>query len=508
MFAPPEPGSTINSITLLSDRDFLSGHPSISEEAPNREGYNRIDENEFHSPLDSPLSTFSIDVDTASYANVRRMIENGKLPPADAVRIEEMINYFRYDYPQPDDGVPFSVTVDSASAPWKKDNRLVRIGLQGKNVSQEERPPANLVFLIDVSGSMSSPNKLPLAQKSLNLLVEQMDSRDRIAVVVYAGNSGLALPSTTANNKETISHALDNLKAGGSTNGQSGIQLAYDTAQKHFIENGINRVILCTDGDFNVGISNQGALTRLIEKKAKSGVYFSAIGFGSGNYKDDMMESLSNRGNGNYAYVDNESEARKIFVEDMLGTLLAIAKDVKIQVEFNPTKVDSYRLIGYENRALAAKDFNDDQKDAGEIGSGHGVTALYEIVPARSGNTEPQVDPLRYQSTKNILQSDELLTVKLRYKLPGEDTSKLITHPHLDTHTNIQDAANDFRFAAAVAAYSMRLRGSAYLGPFTLQEIQDLAQGSLGSSKDPHRAAFLKLIEKTAALQTKNTQEK
>ncbi len=493
-------GDQSGNVKFQPSLDVAYSGASATREEANREGYNRIVENVFQSPLDSPLSTFSIDVDTASYANVRRMIEGGRFPPADAVRIEELVNYFRYDYAQPTGEAPFSVSVDSASAPWKERNRLVRIGLQGKVIPPAERPAANLVFLVDVSGSMSAANKLPLARKALGLLVEQMDGEDRIAVVVYAGSSGLALPSTTANNKETILHALGNLKAGGSTNGGSGITLAYEVAQKHLVEGGINRVILCTDGDFNVGVSDQGALTRLIEENAASGVFFSAIGFGSGNYRDDMMESFSNRGNGNYAYVDSESEARKVFVEDMLGTLLTIAKDVKIQVEFNPALVESYRLIGYENRALAARDFNDDRKDAGEIGSGHGVTALYEVVPAGSGQGGAEVDPLRYQSTAKVVESEELLTVKLRYKLPEADTSSLLEHPFVDSGRDLAEAGDDLRFAAAVAGFGMLLRDSEYANGYGMSEVVDLARASVGRNEGGHKLEFVDLAHKAKEL--------
>ena len=369
------------------------------DSAFSREAYDRIVENVFKNPVDHPLSTFSIDVDTASYANVRRILNYGQLPPPDAVRIEELINYFPYDYAEPTDQTPFAVHVDAATALWKPEHRLVRIALQGQTIDTSDRPDANLVFLIDVSGSMRSTNKLGLVKQSFNLLVEQMEARDRIAVVVYAGASGLALPSTTANNQETIKHAIDNLQSGGSTNGGAGIELAYSVAQQHFIEEGINRVILCTDGDFNVGTTDRGSLTRLIEEKAKTGVFFSVLGFGVGNYQDATMEEFSNKGNGNYGYVDSIKEARKVFVDEMLGTLMTIAKDVKIQVEFNPTLVGAYRLIGYENRMLAKEDFNDDTKDAGEIGAGHSVTALYEIIPAGlAANATASVDPLKYQN--------------------------------------------------------------------------------------------------------------
>ena len=472
------------------------------QEQWNREAYDRIVENPFKSPADHPLSTFSIDVDTASYANMRRYLTSNRLPPADAIRIEEMINYFSYDYHGPEDERPFTVQVDSTSTPWNTDHRLVRIGLQGKSINANDRPDANLVFLIDVSGSMSDQNKLPLVQRSMNLLVDQMEARDRIAVVVYAGATGLALPSTTANNKETIQHAINNLRSGGSTNGGAGIELAYSLAQKHLIEGGINRVILCTDGDFNVGTTNRGSLTRLIEEKAKSGVFFSILGFGMGNYQDATMEELSNKGNGNYSYVDSFREARKVFVDDMLGTLFTIAKDVKIQVEFNPTQVSSYRLIGYENRVLAKEDFNDDSKDAGEIGAGHSVTALYEVVPAGlRANTTPSVDALKYQTaSRPSSNSSEMLTVKLRFKQPDEDVSQLIEQPFTDSDTPTETASEDVRFASAVASFGMLLRNSEYSQNLTLHDVLELATESRGNDTGGRRSEFIELIEKAIAL--------
>ena len=472
-----------------------------------REAYDRITENEFKNPVDHPLSTFSIDVDTASYANVRRFLNGGRLPPPDAVRIEELINYFPYDYAGPDDEMPFAVHVDAAAAPWKPEHRLVRIGLQGKTVETSDRPDANLVFLIDVSGSMSSPDKLELVQQSLNLLVEQMEAHDRIAVVVYAGASGLALPSTTANNQETIKHAINNLRSGGSTNGGAGIELAYSVARQHFIPDGINRVILCTDGDFNVGATDRGSLTRLIEDKAKTGVFFSVLGFGMGNYQDAAMEELSNKGNGNYGYVDSIEEARKVFVDQMLGTLMTIAKDVKIQVEFNPGLVGAYRLIGYENRMLAKEDFNDDTKDAGEIGAGHSVTALYEILPPElAAETTPPVDPLKYQSPvvrEPAVKLDELLTVKLRYKQPDSDESQLIEQPFVDPGAAFDAASDDFRFATAVAAFGMLLRNSQYTESMTLDEALDLARQAKAKDSGGLRSEFIELIEKARQLTSK-----
>ncbi|MBC9867340.1 MAG: DUF3520 domain-containing protein [Opitutae bacterium] len=490
--------------TIAIPQDFR-GIPADNAFA--REAYDRITENEFKNPVDHPLSTFSIDVDTASYANVRRFLNGGRLPPPDAVRIEELINYFPYDYAGPDDETPFAVHVDAAAAPWKPEHRLVRIGLQGETVATSDRPDANLVFLIDVSGSMSSPDKLELVQQSLNLLVEQMEARDRIAVVVYAGASGLALPSTTANNQETIKHAINNLRSGGSTNGGAGIELAYSVARQHFIPDGINRVILCTDGDFNVGTTDRGSLTRLIEDKAKTGVFFSVLGFGVGNYQDAAMEELSNKGNGNYGYVDSIAEARKVFVDQMLGTLMTIAKDVKIQVEFNPGLVGAYRLIGYENRMLAKEDFNDDTKDAGEIGAGHSVTALYEIMPAGlAAETTPSVDPLKYQSPvvrEPAVKSGELLTVKLRYKQPDSDESQLIEQPFVDPGAAFDAASDDFRFATAVAAFGMLLRNSQYTESMTLDEALDLARQAKAKDSGGLRSAFIELIEKARQLTPK-----
>ena len=486
-----------------STRNSFVDPVRIQQEPWNREAYDRLVENNFKNPTDHPLSTFSIDVDTASYSNVRRFLNNGQLPPADAVRIEEMINYFSYEYEEPKDETPFAVHVDAATAPWNDDHRLVRIALQGETVDESERPDANLVFLIDVSGSMSNQNKLPLVQRSLNLLVDQMEARDRIAVVVYAGASGLALPSTTANNKETIQHAISNLKSGGSTNGGAGIELAYSVAQKHFIEDGINRVILCTDGDFNVGTTDRGSLTRLIEEKAKTGVFFSVLGFGMGNYQDAAMEELSNKGNGNYGYVDSLKEARKVFVDDMLGTLYTIAKDVKIQVEFNPQHVGSYRLIGYENRMLAKEDFNDDTKDAGEIGAGHRVTALYEIVPPQlaDGKT-PSVDPLKYQAaTEAVAKSSEMLTVKLRYKQPDEDISSLIEKPFVDNGSALDATDDDFRFATSVASFGMLLRNSELIAGMSYKDVLKLAQNAKGNDSGGLRSEFIELVEKVITFQ-------
>ncbi len=477
----------------------------------NTEAYDAIVENPFLKVLDNPLSTFSIDVDTASYSNVRRFITSGQLPPPGAVRIEELVNYFTYDYPQPEGDRPFSVTTEVAACPWNASHRLVRIGLKGRDVPTEDRPASNLVFLLDVSGSMNERNKLPLVKHSMRMLVDQLTERDHVAIVVYAGASGLVLPSTSGNNHDTIIAALDRLEAGGSTNGASGLQLAYETAQQHFVRGGINRVILCTDGDFNVGMTSQDELVRLIEDKAKSGVFLSALGFGMGNYKDATLEKLADKGNGNYAYIDTPREARKVLVEQMSGTLLTIAKDVKIQVEFNPTRVGAYRLIGYENRILAAEDFNNDKKDAGEIGAGHTVTALYEVAPPGENVNLPTVDPLKYQPAKATTPSstvvpstpDELLTVKLRYKQPDGDTSQLIEQPVVDRGVPYAQASADFKFAASVAAFGMILRHSPSVGTTTLDAIAELAVEGKGPDPQGHRAEFIDLVRQARELQPK-----
>jgi Ca-activated chloride channel homolog len=463
----------------------------------NTEAYDRLVDNPFLRATQNPLSTFSIDVDTAAYANLRRFLSSGALPPKDAVRIEEMVNYFAYEYAAPKNKDPFSAQVEVASAPWKPEYRLVKIGLKGHEIPQDKRPPSNLVFLIDVSGSMQPPNKLPLIKRGLPLLVEKLTENDRVAIVVYAGASGLVLPSTTCDHKAKILAALENLEAGGSTNGGSGIQLAYDTAIANLIKGGTNRVVLATDGDFNVGVTNQGELTRLIEEKAKSGVFLSVLGFGMGNYKDSTLEKLADKGNGNYAYVDSLQEARKVLVEQMGGTLITIAKDVKIQVEFNPALVGAYRLIGYENRILRAEDFNDDTKDAGEIGAGHTVTALYEVVPAGKEGALPGVDALKYQKPVEAAReskSGELLTLKLRYKEPDGATSKLMQFPVSDLGKRWAQASRDFKFASAVAALGMILRDSPHKGNATLGSVLEMAEAGKGEDKQGYRAEFIELV--------------
>ncbi len=469
----------------------------------NTEAYDRIYENPFLLARQNPLSTFSIDVDTASYANVRRFLGQGRLPPRGAVRIEELVNYFTYDYPPPDGEAPFSAHVEVAACPWSTDHRLARIGLKGMEIPQEQRGPCNLVFLLDVSGSMDQPNKLPLLRSAMKMLVQNLSDRDRVGIVVYAGASGLVLPPTSCETKQPILEALERLRAGGSTNGGAGIQLAYRVAQDHYDPSGINRVILCTDGDFNIGTTNQGELVRVIEEKAKSGVFLTVLGFGMGNYKDSTLEKLADKGNGNYGYIDTIHEARKMLVEQMGGTLVTIAKDVKIQVDFNPAKVGAYRLIGYENRMLRAEDFHDDTKDAGEIGAGHTVTALYEVVPAGQEGELPKVDASKYQqpaALSQAAQSDELLTLKLRYKQPDADTSKLLTFPVEDSGKTLEDASADFQFAAAVACFGMLLRDSEHKGESTFDLALKLGRAGKGQDPSGYRAEFLKLVELARAL--------
>ncbi len=483
----------------------------------NTEGYNAIRENAFLDVKQNPLSTFSIDVDTASYANVRRFLRNGTLPPAGAIRTEELLNYFPYNDPAPKDAAPFSVNLEVATAPWDAERLLVRIGLKGKEIPASERAPANLVFLVDVSGSMNEPNKLPLLKRSLRGLVENLSDRDRVAIVVYAGSSGLVLPPTPGTRKQDILAALDNLQSGGGTYGSAGIKLAYETARENFLKEGSNRVILCTDGDFNVGVTSQSELQKLIERERASGVFLSVLGFGTGNVKDSTMELLADKGNGNYAYIDTPNEGRKVLVEQMGGTLFTIAKDVKIQVEFNPAQVAAYRLIGYENRLLAKEDFNDDTKDAGEIGAGHTVSALYEIIPA--GKKIPgalSVDPLKYQTPAPVVSgvpvSGDLLTVKLRFKQPDGDKSQLL-EVALATPESIpffDQASSDFRFAAAVAAFGMKLRASPDAGNITWDDMLRIARQSLGDDPGSYRAEFLTLIEaaKSLALEPKTDDDK
>jgi len=468
--------------------------------------YRRIVENTYLDTLQNPLSTFSIDVDTASYANVRQfLLQQGAIPPPDAVRIEELINYFRYDYTGPEDGRPFASHIEVADCPWEPKHKLVRVAIKGREIAPEKRPQANLVFLIDVSGSMEEPNKLPLLVEALKMLTGQLRGDDRVAIVVYAGSSGLVLPSTAGENREIILTALNNLRAGGSTNGGAGIELAYKVAKENHIAGGINRVILCTDGDFNVGTTSDGQLERLIEQKAKQGTFLTVLGFGRGNFNDSMLEAISGKGNGNYAYVDSPAEARKVLVEQLSGTLMTIAKDVKIQIEFNPAQVAGYRLVGYEDRILAAQDFNDDKKDAGEIGSGHTVTALYEIVPAGEKVPAPSVDMLKYQVPAKATGqgADELLTLKIRYKEPTADVSQLIEVPVKDASRKFATASSDFQFAAAVAGFGMLLRDSQYKGNLTYDAVLEIATQHKGKDASGYRAELLEMMRKAKQLAEK-----
>lgn len=533
-------------VTRISSQEILKGDAvlPVENEARTAEAYAKIHDNPFATPQQEPLSTFSIDVDTAAYSNMRRFLTQGSWPPADAVRIEELVNYFTYDYAGPEGGgrraegggeQPFAVHLEVAGCPWNADHRLVRVGLKGKEIAMDQRPVSNIVFLIDVSGSMQDANKLPLVKVGLKRLVEQLTENDRVGIVVYAGASGLVLDSTNATQKDVILSSIENLQAGGSTNGGQGIQLAYALARKHFIQKGTNRVILCTDGDFNVGITNQDDLTKLIEEEAKSGVFLSVLGFGMGNLKDSTLEKLADKGNGNYAYIDTLREAHKVFVEQMTGTLITIAKDVKIQIEFNPSQVGAYRLIGYENRMLAAQDFHDDTKDAGEIGAGHTVTALYEIIPPSKLPAQPKPvleEKLKYQPNvkspadgarrdapasvptaaaspvaderqagrPSPQASNELMTIKLRYKQPDADKSSLIEQTLIDQGRSFAQATTDFRFAASVASFGMLLRHSPHRGNGTLDAVAEIAESALGPDKSGYRAEFVGLVRSAKEL--------
>ncbi len=469
----------------------------------NTESYAHIQENVFLATATNPLSTFSIDVDRASYANVRRFIRDGYRPPIDAVRIEELINYFPYSDEGPVGDDPLAIHTEVAPAPWQPLHRLVRIALKGRAIDMSEAPVSNLVFLLDVSGSMNSPDKLPLLKTALGMLVDQLEADDRVAIVVYAGAAGLVLPSTPGSEKGAIIEALQALEAGGSTAGGAGIQLAYKVAAENHIEGGNNRVILATDGDFNIGASSDSEMIRLIEKKRDQGTFLTVLGFGTGNLQDSKMEQIADHGNGNFSYIDSALEAKKVLVTEMGGTLLTIAKDVKLQVEFNPKKVSAYRLIGYENRMLAAEDFTDDTKDAGELGAGHSVTALYEIIPVgvESPVEVPGLDSLRYQTPTvrpETNASDELLFVKLRYKEPNADRSQLMDLPVMD---NTGPPSQDLRFASAVAAWGMLLRDSEYCADFDLDDVAKLARGGVAGDEGGYRSEFIQLVETSRAME-------
>jgi len=512
--APPPP------MPMKRADNYVAGGGETTESEPpahyrqdfNTATYDKVEENPFLPAASNPLSTFSIDVDTASYANVRRFINSGSLPPKDAVRVEEMINYFTYDYREPEGDKPFSIDVDATACPWDASHRLLRIGLKGREVANEKRPASNLVFLLDVSGSMTPAERLPLVKQAMRLLIDKLTEKDRVAIVIYAGGSGLALKSTSGDQKEKILRALEELQAGGSTNGAEGIELAYKVAAENFINGGVNRVILATDGDFNIGVTNQGDLIRLIEAKAKTGVFLSVLGVGTDNLKDSTMQKLADKGNGNYAYLDSIDEARKVLVQQINGTLMTIAKDVKIQVEFNPARVASYRLIGYEKRLLRKEDFNNDKVDAGEIGAGHTGTALYEIVPAGAGASDPAagvppVDPLKYQSPNPATTvatdpkaSSETVTVKLRHKKPDGDVSELTERSFTDNGSKFENAAPDLKFAAAVAEFGMLLRDSQYKGKGTFGAVIEWALEGKGRDMAGYRAGFIEMARKAQSL--------
>lgn len=475
----------------------------IYDRYANREEYSHNAENRFKSPVKDPLSTFSIDVDAASYSNIRRFINQGEMPPKDAVRIEEMINYFNYNYPKPTGNDPVRITTEVGICPWNKTHRLVQIGLKAREIENQNLPASNFVFLIDVSGSMFGPTRLELVKSSLRLLVNNLREKDRVAIVTYCGDARVALPSTPGNEKQKIKDALETLTAGGSTAGGAGIKEAYRIAQKNFIAQGNNRIILCTDGDFNVGASSETELENLIESKRKSGIFLTVLGYGMGNYKDNKMQILAQKGNGNHAYIDNIQEANKVLVNEFGSTMYAVAKDVKLQVEFNPAKVQSYRLVGYETRILNNEDFNDDTKDAGEMGAGHTVTALYEIIPTGiSGNIPGSIDPLKYQTETNINtqtgNSSELLTVKLRYKTPEEEKSKKIEKSVTDTDKD--NVSPDFRFASAVAMFAQLLKDSDFKGEATYDKVIETANKGLSFDPEGYRAEFVRLVQSAKGL--------
>lgn len=470
--------------------------------APNNENYEASPENTFKKCKKDPLSTFSTDVDVASYANIRRMLNEGQLPPKEAVRIEEMVNYFRYQYPAPENQDAFSIHSEISSCPWNTKHRLLQIGIQGRSVEFSNAQPNHLTFLIDVSGSMQSADKLPLLKDGLTLLVKQLRSEDKVAIVVYAGSAGMVLPSTSGDKKEKILEAITKLEAGGSTAGGEGIELAYAIARENYSERANNRVILATDGDFNVGISDDASLVKLIEEKRDQGIFLTVLGFGTGNYQDAKMEKLADKGNGNYAYVDNLLEAKKVLVKEIGGTLITIAKDVKIQIEFNPKHVQSYRLIGYDNRMLAHEDFKNDKKDAGDVGSGHSVTALYEIVPAGAKEEEDLVDDYKYQNNQNtgVAESNEICTVKLRYKAPKESLSKEISRVVQDEHRAFENSSENFRFCAAVAQFGLILRQSEFKGDAKYSKIIQVAKSAKGKDEEGYRAEFIRMCEMADAL--------
>lgn len=511
---PPPPSAPMavgGALGAAPRRDGLNAY-ALNSFGPDTETYAAIDENEFRRPVEQPLSTFSIDVDTASYTNVRRFLNEGRLPPADAIRVEELINYFRFDYADSTQGAPFGITTELAPCPWNSRHKLALVGLQARRLDDDRLPPRNLVFLLDVSGSMASPDKLPLVKTAMKMLAETLTPQDRVAIVTYAGTTGVTLPSTRGNRTSYILDTISSLSAGGSTNGGAGIQLAYQIAAENFVKGDINRVILATDGDFNVGVTSIDALTRLIEEKRTTGVFLSVLGVGTGNLKDATMERLADKGNGNYSYLDSLTEARRVLVAEAGSTLVTVAKDVKIQVEFNPALVGAYRLVGYENRRLKARDFNDDTKDAGETGAGHTVTALYEIVPpgVAVDVNNGGVDPLKYQRPANpppamvAVPSNEMMTVKVRYKQPDGDISRLVSVPVLGRDTA---PARHLGFAAAVAQFGMLLRDSPFRGDATWADAVRLARSHRGEDREGYRAEFIRLVGLAASLDRQRTTE-
>ncbi|HTN20626.1 MAG TPA: von Willebrand factor type A domain-containing protein [Pelobium sp.] len=494
----------MGSAKMMAVRGF-SGNTMYSAQDFNTENYSAINENGFKNPNADPLSTFSIDVDAASYSNMRRFIQNGQMPPKDAVRVEELINYFGYNYPEPKGDDPVSITTDVADAPWNKNHRLVRVGLKAKSIKTENLPASNLVFLIDVSGSMQGPDRLELLKTSMKLLTDQLRPNDKVAIVVYAGAAGLVLPSTNGNNKQKIKDALTNLSAGGSTAGGAGIKLAYKTAKSNFIKGGNNRVILATDGDFNIGASSDAEMQRLIEGYRNDGIFLSVLGFGQGNLKDSKMETIADKGNGNYAYIDGINEAKKVLINEFGGTLFTVAKDVKLQVEFNPSKVEAYRLVGYENRLLNNEDFKDDKKDAGEMGAGHTVTALYEIIPkGYKDEFIKNTDDMKYQKSKELKSSDELLTVKIRYKQPNGNKSKELSISLADDNQKLETANIDFKFVAAVAEFGLLIRDSEFKQNATFENVVTLAKKAKGVDDNGYRAEFIQLAENAKLLSKKD----
>jgi len=503
----------LSTAEIASDGENLAAVEQPKEEEFDPANFDHIVDNPFMRAADNPLSTFSIDVDTAGYSIARRYLEGGRLPPASSVRIEELLNYFDYDYPPPNDGRPFAVHTETGIAPWNPGHLLARVAIKGREFPASERPRVNLVFLLDVSGSMSPPNRLPLVLQSMKMLVNELNGADRIAICVYAGAAGTVLPPTSCDNKKAILDALEKLEAKGSTAGGEGIALAYKLAQENFDPQAVNRVILCTDGDFNVGITNRGDLIDLISKEAKSGVYLTILGFGLDNFQDGRLKQLSSKGNGNYGYIDTIEEANKILVQQLSGTLITIAQDVKIQVEFNPETVGAYRLIGYENRVMRNEDFNNDEEDAGDIGAGHSVTAFYEIIPPGSeADALPGIDPLKYGPPRidyAPAYPDELLTVKIRYKLPAESQSSLISFPVATASVRRAGAESpDFRFAAAVAGFGMLLRNSPYKGNISYADVISMANGSVGPDNTGFRRAFVELAEKAQAISDNKSKSK